>query len=145
VYGTHRNLTISLHCSARLTTVQLVCSHEWQLYAKCYSTTVQCKKRKNYGHNTVVGENLFIWGPLEVKCKGIRGAADKEEFSVDTINIISQWQYFVARWLSSCVDNVFGLHSMCFSFYPQASDVGEAHSLVPGTVLGVWASVTGGS
>jgi hypothetical protein len=53
------------------------------------------------------------------------------------INIISQRQYFAARCLSSYVGNVFGLHSICalFSFYPQASDVGETHSLVPSTII----------
>jgi hypothetical protein len=45
--------------------------------------------------------------------------------------------YFVARCLISCVDNVFAL-AWCvifFSVYPQASDVGRAHSLVPRTVI----------
>jgi hypothetical protein len=74
---------------------------------------------------------------LEVKGKGIRwvgGAADKEAHTVHSFNIISQRQYFVVRGLISFV-NVFGLHRKVFFFYPQASDVGKAHSLVPGTVL----------
>jgi hypothetical protein len=60
--------------------------------------------------------------------------ADKE--AVHTINIIFQRQYFVARCLSSYVGNVFGLRStdmLLFSLYPQASDVGKTHSLVPAT------------
>jgi hypothetical protein len=64
---------------------------------------------------TAVGTNLCVRGPLEVKSKGIRGVggvADKEAYTVHTINI-SQRQYFVAHCLSSCVGNVFGSHSMC--------------------------------
>jgi hypothetical protein len=83
--------------------------------------------------------NLCVPRPLEVNGKGIRGvegAADNEAYTVHTINIISQRQYFVARCLSSYVGNVFDLHStcVCFPSTPQASDVGETHSLVPGTV-----------
>jgi hypothetical protein len=57
--------------------------------------------------------------PSEVKGKGIRRmreVADKEAYSIHTINIISQQQYFVARCLSSSVSNVFGLHRICFVF-----------------------------
>jgi hypothetical protein len=67
-------------------------------------------------YSTVVGANLCVRRPSDVKGKGIRGAggvADKEAYTVHTINIISQRQYFVARCLSSYVGNVFGLHSIC--------------------------------
>jgi hypothetical protein len=37
-------------------------------------------------------------------------------FSIHTINIISQQQYFAAHCLSSCVGNVFCLHSICVCF-----------------------------
>jgi hypothetical protein len=61
---------------------------------------------------TVVGANLCVWGPLEVKGKGIKGVggvADKEAYTVHTINIISQRLYFVARCLIPYVNNAFGL------------------------------------
>jgi hypothetical protein len=43
--------------------------------------------------------------------------AEKEAYTVQTVNIISQQQYFVGHCLSSFVGNVFGLHSIwiCFS------------------------------
>jgi hypothetical protein len=41
----------------------------------------------------------------------VGGVADKEPNSVQTINIIFQWQYFAACCLSSDVANVFGLPS----------------------------------
>jgi hypothetical protein len=97
--------------------------------------------RNNYTLNfTVVGANLWVRHPLEVKSMGIRrvgGVADKEAYAVHTINIISQRQFFGPSCLSSCVSNVIGLHSSykrLFPFYPQASDVDETHSLVPGIV-----------
>jgi hypothetical protein len=67
---------------------------------------------------TVVGANLCVRRPLEINGKGIRGvrvAADKA-YTVHSINIIFQFQYFVARCLSSYVSNIFSLHSMptCF-------------------------------
>jgi hypothetical protein len=68
-----------------------------------------------FPHRTVVVTKLCIPHLLEVKGKAIRGVggvADKEAYGVHTINIISQQQYFIARCLSSCVGNVFGLH-MC--------------------------------
>jgi hypothetical protein len=72
--------------------------------------------------------------PFEVEGKGIRGAADKEAYTVHIINIISQRQYLAARCLISNVGNVFGLHSILFfSFYPQASDVGKTHRFAPTT------------
>jgi hypothetical protein len=67
----------------------------------------------------IVGANLCVPGPLEVKGKGIREmgeVADKEAYTVQTINIISQRQYFIARCLSFYVGYVFGLHSMCLCF-----------------------------
>jgi hypothetical protein len=42
--------------------------------------------------------------------EGLGGVADKEAYTVHTINIISQRQYFVARCLIAYVGNVFGLH-----------------------------------
>jgi hypothetical protein len=68
--------------------------------------------------STVLGANLCARDPIQVKCKGIRGAggvADKEAYTVHTINIISQRQYIVARCLIS-VGNVFGLHNICVCF-----------------------------
>jgi hypothetical protein len=60
-------------------------------------------------------------------------AADEEAYTVHTINIISQRQYFIAGCLSSCVGYVFG--SLVYAFvFIQASDVGKTHGLVPGTV-----------
>jgi hypothetical protein len=50
--------------------------------------------------------------------EGWEGVASKEAYTVHTKNIISQWQYFVARYLSSYVGNVFGLAS---------SDLGETN------------------
>jgi hypothetical protein len=41
--------------------------------------------------------------------RGVGGVTDKEAFSVLTINIIFQQQYFIARYLSSYVGNVFGM------------------------------------
>jgi hypothetical protein len=69
----------------------------------------------------VVGANLCSRDPSEVKGKGIRGVgavADKEAYSVHTVDIISQRQYFAARCLVSYVGNMFGLHSfiVCFFF-----------------------------
>jgi hypothetical protein len=64
----------------------------------------------NKSHGTVVGANLCIRGPLEVNGKGIRGVgavADKEIYTVHTINITSQQQYFVAHCLISYVSNVW--------------------------------------
>jgi hypothetical protein len=66
-----------------------------------------------------VGMNLYVSCPLEVKDKGIRGVEGvevQEAFTVHTINIISQQQYFVAHCLISSVSNVFGLHSICVCF-----------------------------
>jgi hypothetical protein len=63
---------------------------------------------------TIVVANLCVRSPLDVKDKGIRGVGgtvDKDTCTVHTINIISQWQYFVARCLSSYVGNVFGLNT----------------------------------
>jgi hypothetical protein len=57
--------------------------------------------------------------PFEVNGKKFGGVASKEAYTVHTIKIISQWQYFVASCLSSYVDNVFGLPS---------SDIGKMHS-----------------
>jgi hypothetical protein len=68
---------------------------------------------------TVVGANLCVPRPLEIKGKGIRrvgGVAVKEAYTVHPFNIISQRLYFVAHSLSSCVGNVFGSYSMCFCF-----------------------------
>jgi hypothetical protein len=69
--------------------------------------------------SAVVGANLCAQDTSEVKGKGIRGmgeVADKEACAVQTINIIFQRQYFVARCLISCVNNVFGLHRVCVCF-----------------------------
>jgi hypothetical protein len=58
--------------------------------------------------STVVGTNLCVPRPLEVRGKGIRGvggAADKEACTVQTVKGISQRQYFVAR----CLKKIFWL------------------------------------
>jgi hypothetical protein len=60
--------------------------------------------------STVIWTNLCVPRSLEVKGKGIRGVggvAGKEQYTVHTINTISQRQYFVARRLSSCVGDVW--------------------------------------
>jgi hypothetical protein len=82
---------------------------------------------------TVVGANLCVRDLFEVIGKVIRGVADKESYTVHTINIISQRQYFVAaHCLISYVSTVFGSHSIClFSFSLQASDVGKMHRFAP--------------
>jgi hypothetical protein len=96
--------------------------------------------------STVVRVNLCVRCPLEIKGKritGVGGVSDKEAYTVHTINIISQWQYFVSCCFSSYVGNVFGLHNTymhLFPFYPQASDIGKTHSLVPGAVYTFCAS-----
>jgi hypothetical protein len=66
---------------------------------------------------TVVGANLCVPHPLEVKGKGpeVGEVADKKEKTGHTVDIISL-SYFVTCRLRSCVGNVFGLHSTCFSF-----------------------------
>jgi hypothetical protein len=73
---------------------------------------------------TVVGTNLCVPRPLEVKGKGIRGVSDKEAYNVHAKNIISQKQYFAA----------YSRYMRLFFFCPEATDVGEKHVLVPGTV-----------
>jgi hypothetical protein len=55
------------------------------------------------------------------KAMGIWGVANKETYTVQTTNIISLQQYFVADCLISYVDNVFGLHSIVFVFLLSAS------------------------
>jgi hypothetical protein len=42
----------------------------------------------------------------------VGGVDDKEAYTVHTINIISQRQYFVGRCLSSCIGNVFGSNKL---------------------------------
>jgi hypothetical protein len=57
-------------------------------------------------NSTVVGSNLCVKCPLEVKSKGIRGvvALEGKEACIDhAINTVSQWQWFVARCLMSAV------------------------------------------
>jgi hypothetical protein len=44
------------------------------------------------------------------------GVADKEAYTVQAFNIISERHYFVSRCLNSFVGNVFGLHSACVCF-----------------------------
>jgi hypothetical protein len=60
---------------------------------------------------------LCVPCPLQVKGKGIKGVgevADKQAYTVHTINTSSsQQQNFVARYFSSCVGNVLGLCSIC--------------------------------
>jgi hypothetical protein len=85
------------------------------LYDLCCALGSTCSLRP---YVTVVGANLCAPDPLEVKGKGIRGmegVADKEAYAVH-VDIISQWQYFVACHLISYVSNAFGLHSICVCF-----------------------------
>jgi hypothetical protein len=67
---------------------------------------------------TVVGTKLCVPHPSSKRQEDQKGGAvaDEETFSVHNINFISQWQYFVARCLISCVGNVFGLRSVCACF-----------------------------
>jgi hypothetical protein len=86
---------------------------------------------------TVVGANLCVRGPLQVKGKGIRrmgGVTGKETCTVHTFNIISERQYFVTRCLSSFVGDVFGLRSICVCFP-------STRKLVTQTKLTVWSRV----
>jgi hypothetical protein len=55
--------------------------------------------------------------------------AGKGAFTVQTINIISQSQYFVACCLISYISYASVVYMYLFSFYPETSDVGEMHSL----------------
>jgi hypothetical protein len=55
--------------------------------------------------------------------------AVKEEYTVPTIDIISQLQYFVAH-----CHNSYGGHVCLFTFCPQASNTGKVHRFVPVTV-----------
>lgn len=48
--------------------------------------------------------------------RGLRGIADRDAYTVHTINIISQRQCFVAHCLVSYIGNVFGLDSICGCF-----------------------------
>jgi hypothetical protein len=96
-------------------------------------TSGSASVRRNEGRLQICahcsGANLCVPRPLDVNCWGIRGVG-----SVHTVNIVSQRQYFVARSLSSYVDNVWFTQYMHLLSYMQASDVGETHSLVPTTV-----------
>jgi hypothetical protein len=78
---------------------------------------------------TVVRMKPYVPHPLQIKGKGIRevgGVGGKETL---------KWQYFV--------DSCLGLHSICvFSFYLQASDVGETHGLVLATDHNYYSPVT---
>jgi hypothetical protein len=56
----------------------------------------------------VVGANLCVRIPSEVKVKWIRGLGGVAEKKACTVHIISQQHYFGARCLFSCVGNVFG-------------------------------------
>jgi hypothetical protein len=88
-------------------------------FGYCTQTISQTLYKSCTTHVTVVGANLCIQGPLEVKGKGIRGVdrvADKEAYTVHIINNISPQQYFVAHCLISYVGNVFGSHNMCICF-----------------------------
>jgi hypothetical protein len=68
------------------------------------------------GSSTVVGTNMCAPRPLVLKGNGIRGGgrvANKDAYTVHTMNIIFQPQYVVSRCLSSYVGDVFDLHSIC--------------------------------
>jgi hypothetical protein len=68
---------------------------------------------------TVVGANLAFHVRQKQKVtgsEGLGGIADKEEHTLHSLDVIFQWQYFVARCPSSSVGKVFGLHSICFCF-----------------------------
>jgi hypothetical protein len=79
---------------------------------------------KGFMCSTVVGTKPCVLHLLEIKGRGVRGLAGKETYTVQTINIISQWQYFLARCLFLCQSRFW------FTVYLQASDIGEMHSLV---------------
>jgi hypothetical protein len=64
----------------------------------------------------------------------VGGAVHKDANTIHTINIISQRQYIVARCLISCVDDVFGLHSICVC-------VSSTHKLVTLAMRTVWSRV----
>jgi hypothetical protein len=67
-----------------------------------------------------VGTKLRVSRPLEIKGSVIRGTgkvASTEARTVLTLNIVFQWQYFVAFAVSG---NVFGLRSI-FVCFPSTS------------------------
>jgi hypothetical protein len=46
----------------------------------------------------------------------VRRVADKKAYTVHTMNITSQWQYFTACCLMSYLGTVLPLHGMCICF-----------------------------
>jgi hypothetical protein len=93
------------------------------LSVTCETGPDQPARHENLGSHLwpsmVVGANLCVPRPLEVKDKGIRG--------------VSQRQHFVARCLSSYVGNVLVHVVNAFVFLLPTS---EAHCLIPATVFG---------
>jgi hypothetical protein len=84
---------------------------------------------------TLLGTNLCVRRPLEVKGKGIRGveeAADVEAYTVHSMNIIYQRLYFVAYCLR---------YMRLFSFYPQVSDVMRNARFSPGYCIRTYFSL----
>jgi hypothetical protein len=73
----------------------------------------------------IVGANMFVRRPLEVKRKGIgkkECVVNKKAYTGHPINIISHFLYFVARSLTSIAGNVFGSHSVRLRF-PSTCDL----------------------
>jgi hypothetical protein len=78
--------------------------------------------------------NVRVQGPLEVLGKGIRGVG----MVVRSVSYYRNYFSVAVLCLSSYVSNVFCLNSMCLcALYPQVSDTGKMHSLVPSTILSV--------
>lgn len=80
----------------------------------------------------VVGANMCVPLPIEVKGKGIGGVggvAGKGGYSVRTVKFISQRQDFVVRCHSFCIGDVFALHSICVSKWQNLNCVPSLFSL----------------
>lgn len=88
------------------------------------------------GYSAVVGANLWVQHSLEVNGNGTEGGrtAGKETFTVHTRNIISQRQYFIAQPQFVCRCLWMTKYLSLFSFYLQASDVRDTHSLGQSTI-----------
>jgi hypothetical protein len=101
---------LELACAA-----SLCITYRSQLKSHVRTNTEDIRKAWRGPCTTVVGTNLCVLRPLEVKDNGIRGVggvAGKEACCVHATNFISRRQYLVACCFSSYVGNIFGLHSI---------------------------------
>jgi hypothetical protein len=89
---------------------------------------------------TVAGTNLCVSRQLQVKTKGIRGFGGGGGSRKGIIYYMCYKHYFPAAALCNALSQLlywqyhwFTSYMYLVSFYAQASDVGETHSLVPTT------------